>query len=401
MNKQERTRRMAEQRWSFDRIIQATGADFFWPMTEQTLCTVGMDASADIRRLRQRIRKYDDISRECANIGAKREAMAEEAEGQGHLITARDNYFTAAVFYTMAQGPIHEDDNELNLLYSSRKNECYDKFIKYAPRPVERVEIPFEGISLPGFLHLPEKNSKNMPCIVHLGGMDMFKEMLTTVYGDKLLERGMAVLSIDGPGQNEARITGKICCTSDNFVRAGKAAMDFLNNRPEIDLQRIGIAGVSMGSFWAIQIAAYDHRYKAACGYYVCHEPGMNTIFNLACPIFKDRYMWMAGYEDESKFDEFAKTLSLNGLGARIQCPILIVAGEDDDLSPIENSYKLYDEIRAPKNIVVMKGEGHGPSDSRDMTAVIADWLRDRLDGKPFKSGRIYWNGVTGKGTDG
>ena len=160
MSKQERTRRMADQKWSFNKIIQATGPDFFWPMTEETLCTVGMDASADIRRLRQRVKKFEDISRECARIAGKREAMAKKAEGEGHFITARDNYFTAAAFYTMAQGPIHEDDNELNLLYSSRKNECYDKFIKYAPRPVERVEIPFEDKSLPGFLHLPCKEFK-------------------------------------------------------------------------------------------------------------------------------------------------------------------------------------------------------------------------------------------------
>jgi dienelactone hydrolase len=390
MSKQERTRRMADQKWTFDKIIQATGPDFFWPMTEETLCTVGMDVSGDIRRLRQRVKKADDISRECARVAAKRETMAKKAEMEGHFITARDNYFAAAAFYTMAQGPIHEDDNEFNLLYSSKKNECYDKFIKYAPRHIERVEIPFKGKSLPGLLHLPAKNSKKVPCIVHLGGMDMFKEMFNPVYGDKFLERGMAVLTFDGPGQNEARITRKICVTADNFIPAGRAAMDFLISRPEIDSEKIGITGVSMGSFWSLQIAAHDQRYKAASGFYVCHEPGMNTIFNLACPIFKDRYMWMAGYQDEKKFDVFAKKLSLKGLGGRIKCPTLIVAGEDDELSPIENSYRIFDEIKAPKNIAVFKGEYHGVSDNWDVKSMLADWLRDRLDGKPFQSGRIY-----------
>ena len=152
-----------------------------------------------------------------------------------------------------------------------------------------------------------------------------------------------------------------------------------------------------MGSFWSIQIAAYDDRYKAASGFYVCDEPGMNTIFNLACPIFKDRYMWMAGYEEENKFDEFAKTLSLRGLGAKIRCPTLIVAGEDDELSPIEYSYALYDEIRAPKNLVVFKGESHGVSDNCDVKALIADWLKDRLDGKPFETRRIYMDSSTGQ----
>lgn len=123
----------------------------------------------------------------------------------------------------------------------------------------------------------------------------------------------------------------------------------------------------------------------------------MNTILNLAIPMFKDRYMWMAGYDDEAAFDRFAKKLALDGLGARIKCPYLIVAGEDDDLSPIEHSYKLYEEIAGPKLIMVYKGEVHGVSDNWDVRAMIADWLKDRFDGKPFESRRVLMECRTGQ----
>ena len=72
------------------------------------------------------------------------------------------------------------------------------------------------------------------------------------------------------------------------------------------------------------------------------------------------------------------------------------VAGGDDELSPIEYSYDLYDEIKAPKKIVVYEGEHHGVSHDYDVRAMIADWLRDRLDGKPMESERIYID-LTGK----
>jgi dienelactone hydrolase len=386
---EERTRRMREQSWVLDKIIQATGPDYFWPMTDELLNTVGLDLYTDIKSIRARATKCADISRELARVAAKREAIAKKAEEEGRLITARDNYFSAAACYHHAQGPIHEDDNEENIYYNARKIECYDNFIKNAPRPIERVEIPFEDKSLPGFLHLPRKNSEKVPCVIHLGGMDMFKEMLVMVYGDKLLERGMAVFAFDGPGQNEAAMR-KIRCGTDNFVQAGQAAVDFLEGRPEIDSEKIAITGVSMGSFWGPQIAAYEHRLKAVAGYFVCHEPGMNTIFNVACPVFKDRYMWMAGYEDEDEFDKFAKTLSLKGIAANIECPVMIVAGGDDELSPIEYTYDLYDEIKAPKKLVVYEGEHHGVSHIFDVKTMIADWFRDRFDGKPMKSERIF-----------
>ena len=392
-----RTRRMKDQEWMFDKIIASGGPDFYWPMTEETLSAVGVDASGDIRTARASIRKFLDLTPEMVRIGEKREALAREAEAEAHKETARDNFFTAACFYTMAQGPIHEDGNALNVRLSARKNECYAGFIRHASRPIEAVEIPFEGKSLPGYLHRPAHAVGRIPCIVFLGGMDNFKELLVTNPVDKFLDRGMAVLAFDGPGQNEARISRGICVTADNFVTAGKAAMDFLMARSDIDAARIGITGISMGSFWLTQIVAHDPRYKAAAGFYVCHENGMNTIFNEANPMFKDRYMWMAGYDDEAKFDEFAKTLTLEGLGPRVRCPYLMVAGEDEDLSPIAHSYKLYNEIAGPKMIVVYKGERHGVSDNLDVRAFIADWFTDRFAGKKMESRRIRKDCRTGR----
>lgn len=233
--------------------------------------------------------------------------------------------------------------------------------------------------------------------MVFLGGMDNFKEMLVTSPSDKFLERGIAVLTFDGPGQNEARISRNIVCTEDNFVSAGKSAMDLLLARNDIDPDRIGITGISMGSFWLTQIVAHDHRYKAAAGFYICHEPGQATLLNVAIPVFKDRYMWMAGYNDEDAFDEFAKKLTLEGLGAKITCPYLSVAGGDDDLSPIEHTYKLHDEIKSPNTLVVYRGELHGVTDNMDVRAFIADWMKDRFAGKPLTSRRIYKDCRTGQ----
>ena len=392
-----RARRMRDEQWLFDRLIRSGGPDFYWPMTEETHCTVGMDGSGDIKAVRASIKKVVEITREMTRIGDKREAMARAAAAEGHLITARQNYFTAAAYYTMAQGPIHEDGNAVNLALSAKKNACYDKFIQYAGHRIEKVEVPFEATSLPGYLHFPPGTSGRVPCVVFLGGMDNFKEMLVTSPSDKFLERGIAVLTFDGPGQNEARISRNIVCTEDNFISAGKSAMDLLLARSDIDPDRIGITGISMGSFWLTQIVAHDHRYKAAAGFYICHEPGQATLLNVAIPVFKDRYMWMAGYHDEDAFDEFAKKLTLEGLGAKITCPYLSVAGGDDDLSPIEHTYKLHDEIKSPNTLVVYRGELHGVTDNMDVRAFIADWMKDRFAGKPLTSRRIYKDCRTGQ----
>jgi cephalosporin-C deacetylase-like acetyl esterase len=383
-----RARRMMEQRWLIDKAVETVGVDFSWAMAAMCQAAGGRNVVPDIMSIRARVKKYEDISREFTRMGGKREAMAKKAKAEGHPVTARDNYFAAAIFYGMAKWPIHEDDNEDLVRLNAKMRECYDQFLENPPHPIQRVEIPFEDKALPGLLHLPLNRPKKVPCVVSFDGMDSFKEAMHPNYDDKLMERGMAILSLDGPGQGECLVR-KIHCTATNFPRAGTAAMDYLLTRPEIDGKRIGVVGTSMGSFWVTQIAVYEPRYKAAAVQLVCHEPGMNTIFNMASPTFKDRYMWMAGYEDETEFDKFAKTLTLKGLGKKIQCPYLIVGGEFDQLSPIKHSYEFFNEVKAPKKIVVYEGETHSNSQAADAQTVVADWLKDRLDGKPMENENV------------
>ncbi|MBI2960432.1 MAG: alpha/beta hydrolase [Betaproteobacteria bacterium] len=388
-HRKEKTRRMEEQRWLIDKVIETSGVDFSWAPTGNALSILGYDAYPDVMSIRARVKKYADISREFERVASRREAVARKAEGEGHPMTARENYFAASIFYGIATWPYHEDDNEENIAYHAKKAECYDKYIAYAPHPIERVEIPFESRSLPAILHLPREAQRPLPSVLAIRGMDALKEYSVPVYGDRFLERGIAVLALDGPGQGECLLRG-IRCSADNYARAGGAAMDYLERRPEIDASRIALSGRSMGSFWGAQVAAHDHRIKAASVQAVCHEPGMNNLFNTASPTFKARYIWMASFENEDEFDEFARTLTLEGVGGRIKCPFQIVAGEDDELSPIKHSYDLYDEITAPKQIVVYRGERHSLSGALGWQTLVADWIKDRLDGKPMQSGRIH-----------
>jgi dipeptidyl aminopeptidase/acylaminoacyl peptidase len=73
----------------------------------------------------------------------------------------------------------------------------------------------------------------------------------------------------------------------------------------------------------------------------------------------------------------------------KIRCPYLIVAGEDDDLCPIEFVYQFMYAIPGPRVLVVYEGEKHSIRNPR-ARMLLVDWLADRLAGKPFKSEKIY-----------
>jgi dipeptidyl aminopeptidase/acylaminoacyl peptidase len=342
-----------------------------------------------LQEISRRVQKFVDIPREFARAAVRREDLAREAESAGHLVDAREHYYIAATLYTNAMWGVYEDGNEKRIAWAEHKRACYDKFIKYAGRPIERVELPYEGKAIAALLHLPphRKAGERVPCVLYIPGMDGVKED-NPMHNDPLLERGIAVLAIDGPGQGETRERG-IKCRATNYEDAGKLACDYLVKRPEIDPDRLAIMGSSMGSYWGPRVAAVEPRFKGCAVSGVNVEPGQNTIFNSASPTFKLNYMYMAGYDDEAAFDEFAKTLSLRDVAPKIRCPYLIVAGEDDDLCPIEFVYQFMNAIPGPRVLVVYEGEKHSIRNPRARTLLV-DWLADRLAGKPFKSEKIY-----------
>jgi dipeptidyl aminopeptidase/acylaminoacyl peptidase len=382
-------KRWQEQRWILDQIIQTRGIDWDQGRTGKILRNCGPGVQSDLQEITRRIQKFVDIPREFARVAARREALAKETETSGHFVEAREHYYIAACFYTNAMWAIYEDGNPKRIAWQERKRACYDKFIRYAGRPIERVELPYDGKHVQALLHLPPtmRAGEKVPCVMYIPGMDGVKED-NPMNNDPLLERGVAVLAVDGPGQGETRERG-IKCTASNCEDVGKLACNYLVKRPEIDADRLGVLGSSMGSYWAPRVVAAEPRFKACAVSGVCVEPGQYAIFNMSSPTFKLNYMYMAGYDDEASFDEFAKTLTLKGVAAKINCAYMIVAGEDDEHCDMKFVYEVMEEIRGPKLLVVYEGEKHSIRNPRARVLLI-NWLADRLSGKPFTSETIY-----------
>ena len=61
-----------------------------------------------------------------------------------------------------------------------------------------------------------------------------------------------------------------------------------------------------------------------------------------------------------------------------MRCPVLVIAGDGDRIVPIGQSRRLYDEVRARKELVVIAGADHnGPDlgDGAEMMAAVVRFL--------------------------
>ena len=397
-----RVRRWHEQRWLLDAVVQSIGAEWDQPRLGYTLGPCGPDGLMEVRGLLQRIRRFSDMHREFAAAARRRESKADADAAAGRLVAARENWFIAALLYSAARWPIFET-NATALGYNERMIACYGSYIAHAPRPTRRIEIPFGDHVLPGILHLPRepKAGERFPCAIAIDGMDASKEIMVSIYGDKFLERGFAVFAYDGPGQGECPLHG-LFVTPDNHMAAAEAVHAVVVAQPEIDPARLVVTGVSFGTFFGLQAAAaLGDRVLGTAVAFVCHEAGLDTLMNSAAPSYKMRFMYMAGFEDEEAFDEWIRGFDLAPVIDRIGAPLLVLAGAEDELSPLAFTDAIMATIRMPRQLMIYEGERHAIGGNNMSSAlgpfwlnVLADWCLDRVDGRPAPNERVYVDGL-------
>lgn len=130
--------------------------------------------------------------------------------------------------------------------------------------------------------------------------------------------------------------------TEQGLYNDGRAAVQFLRSHG-IPLCRIVLFGDSLGSGVAVQLATEFH-----VGAVILKSPYSSLVavgeehypFLPVSLFLKDRY------ESINKID-------------RIDAPLLIVHGNKDRLIPVEQSEKLYQKARQPKQLIIMKGKKH------------------------------------------
>ena len=388
-------RRFNEQRWVLDNVIQANGVDWDQSHTGVVIGSGGPSTIPEMKELRQRVVRLVDIAPAFESLAKAREAKAKEAQQAGNKEAAAEHYYLASNYWASAMWTIDEVNAHIKL-QNDKKLENFKKWMAVADHHIEWIELPYRGKTLPMILHLPPNYSHGtkIPVIVVVSGMDEFKERSVALKDDRFLKRGYAVLAFEGPGYWEPPLRG-IYVDVPGWAECGKLVCDWIAKRPELDVTKIAMTGVSFGSFFSAIMMSGDQRFKACAITGTCYEPGGETIFNQASPTFKKRFMFMSGITDEHEFDAFRKTIDWNGYAQKIKGAYFVACGEYDQLCPLEHTEAFVKALGGAKQLVVYKGGNHSIAFTTASTKgpnpreVQADWLAARLEGKPFES--EYW----------
>jgi formylglycine-generating enzyme required for sulfatase activity/dienelactone hydrolase len=217
-------------------------------------------------------------------------------------------------------------------------------------------DAAYAGERVPAFLFLPKNVAPPYQTIVFFPSAYALNaessQNLDLGTFDFLVRSGRAVLYPVYQGTFERRraaIAGP-SAMRDLLVQWAKdffRAVDYLETRQDIDMQRLGYYSLSMGAYYGSVPVALEPRIKAA----VFAAGGLR--FN---------------YPQEIQPANFAP---------RVKVPVLLVNGRDDFQAPPEAQRRILELLGTPtehKRAVLLDG-GHVPSDMRSLFREVLDWF--------------------------
>jgi len=155
---------------------------------------------SDFQEVNASVERWEDWCRAWCSRAAVHEDLGRRALADGFKLSAGEHLTRAAVCYHFAKFVFVADYEQMRAAHG-KAVQCRTLALPYLRPAGERVEIPYERTHLVGILRKPPEATMP-PVVVLCMGLDSAKEEMDA-YERLFLERGMATLSFDGPGQGE------------------------------------------------------------------------------------------------------------------------------------------------------------------------------------------------------
>ena len=323
---------------------------------------------------------FEQWYQEWFALGERMQGIAEQCAASGHFVSARKTFLRAATYFSASVVFIDgTKDPSRGVPAWQRHIACWERFCFYLNPPAEKVSIPYEGISMPGYLFLPDQFGGPWATIIFTNGSDGPTAGMWTSGVAGALERGYAALVFDGPGQN-AMLWLKNIPFRPDWEKVITPIVDFLLQREDIDPKRIALSGISQAGYWVLRALAFEHRIAAgmvdpgvmdvSVTFFRELPPEMRELLDAGAEKEFNEFMeeglrqsgdavrqnveWrMKPYLAESYYHLFKKVRQYNARDViqQIQCPLFIADPDDEQFWPGQ-SQEVYDALVCPKTIV-------------------------------------------------
>ena len=273
----------------------------------------------DFQEVTASLSSWDTWCDAWSRRAALHEEAGREALARGKLLSAGEHLQRAGVYFHFAKFLFVHDVAQMRAAHG-KAIACRTLALPHLRPAGERVAIPYQNRPLAGILRKPA-GIERPPVVVMVMGLDSAKEE-TDCYEQPFLARGMATLAFDGPGQGEAEYDFAI---RGDYEVAVEAVIDFVATRRDLDAERIGLWGVSLGGYYAPRAAAFEKR---ACACMALGGPfDWGAAWDNLPELTREAFRVRSHCATPEEARRHAAALTLAGIAQQITCPIYIMNG--------------------------------------------------------------------------
>ena len=331
-------------------------------------------------------------NKEFSELAGRVAARAEISLARNHAVSARQGFLRASNYYRWSV--YTAVDVEVYLKTMRMAQACFHKAASLFDPPIEPIEVPYEGKTLPGYFWKPVNDDEPRKTFIKIGGGETANEDMFFFIGPHTIERGYNFVTVDLPGQGVTPKDG-FTFRADTEVPMG-AVLDYVLERPEVDAERVAASGQSMGGYFVPRAAVYDKRLKAVIGNAVYTD--VFTFFDQNADNLEDNtevrdetmggeiLPWRFDVETFQDIKGFMKECVFDP--TQVTCPMLSIIGEGEYQNRIlqeqtENALKLAQDDRSTLLIppVDEGGPAHCTWENNYLAAQMTfDWLDELFD---------------------
>lgn len=186
-----------------------------------------------------------------------------------------------------------------------------------------------------------------------------------------LIAEGFVVLAMDWGSEDEVRYPAVLSLLP--------TAVAYLTRRNEVNPERIGVLGIGLGGDLAIRSAGTDQQIAAVLALTpfldkANTKPGLSILKETS---YLGALRWANSQKRGRLVAELAASDYVSKLVGR---PLLLVYGEQDDITPVEGARVTLGEEMASGRLRSLPGEGHLSLSHSPATAALATrWFKENL----------------------
>ncbi|MBO0838396.1 MAG: alpha/beta fold hydrolase [Actinobacteria bacterium] len=322
----------------------------------------------EFEELRKEITDYEHWCEAWCRQAEDHVARGDEALAAGHRRTAGDAFLRAGLFYHWASFMFSHDQEQYRAALGGMAR-AWEKAAPHVDPPMEILAVPFENMTLNGYLRIPS-GAARPPVVLLLPGADSTKEELYNL-GDYIVGRGLAVAAFDGPGQGSVSFEAKL---RPDYELAVQSMINALAARGDTDTSRLAVGGISYGGLFAIRTAAIDDRVRAVVSISSWYTPAGR--FETMEPLSRVGQYQHLGPDPAAVME----SITLAGAASKASAPLLQVYGGLDPNSPPAQAEQVAAEYGGAVTTLVFEDGVHILNNLwYKARPAIADWLADTL----------------------